>query len=163
MGDDTALEDALCARNFCEISAAEMGPAIWKTIHDVTRVHDPTPERQEALRQFISSLALLLPCSKCSEHFQVLAEGVQTDTRLAALKWGIDAHNAVNARLGKPVLSYKEAVRHIANQEAAEGVPSTSSNTTGLVVAVCVLAGVVVILFAVLLARALRKKTNTHS
>jgi hypothetical protein len=127
-GNDIAvLEAALKDPAFAHVSAENMGPSLWKAIHNITRVYVPTPEKEAALKAFISSLAVLLPCSVCAEHFKALAPTVQTDTSVAALKWGIDVHNLVNKRLNKPVLTYAQAVKAI-----SDGDTVSSSTAAGM-------------------------------
>ena len=142
--DDTVLERALQDPEFAYVSAEAMGPSLWKAIHNITRVYVPTPEKMQALAAFMDSLAVLLPCSVCAQHFQALAPTLKVDSSLAALKWGIDVHNSVNKRLNKPVLSYKEAVRLIGSgggsgatssfnpAPALAAAPTKSATNTGL-------------------------------
>jgi hypothetical protein len=87
------------------------GPLQWRTLHQLLRGYpnEPTPAHETALREYTSALATLLPCSICATHWATLAPTVQTASRLAAMKWGVDVHNTVNKRLGKPVLTYAEA------------------------------------------------------
>ena len=128
--DTAVLEAALKDPVFAHVSAENMGPSLWKAIHNITRVYVPTPEKEAALKAFISALAVLLPCSVCAQHFQALAPTVQTDTSVAALKWGIDVHNLVNKRLNKPVLSYSEAVKAIAAGDSVGG--NVAKNSTDM-------------------------------
>jgi hypothetical protein len=54
---------------------------------------------------------MVLPCFWCRLHFsQVLAEYPIPDTEV--FKWSVDVHNLVNERLGKPVVSFEEALTH---------------------------------------------------
>jgi hypothetical protein len=92
------------------------------------------------------SLGDLLPCAVCAQHWTTIAQTVDTTSRAAALKWSVDAHNTVNARLGKPVLSYPEAMQAIVGMCPGNKYqpPSTcaagSAKLTGLNVAIAVLA-----------------------
>jgi hypothetical protein len=87
------------------------GPLQWRTLHQLLRGYPnaPTPAHETALREYTAALATLLPCSICATHWASLAPTVATTSRLAAMKWGVDVHNTVNKRLGKPLLSYAEA------------------------------------------------------
>jgi hypothetical protein len=89
------------------------GPLQWSTLHQMLRGYPdkPTAAHKRALKQYVESLILLLPCSICGQHWKAIAPTVNTSSRLQAMKWGVDVHNAVNARLHKPVLSYAEAAR----------------------------------------------------
>lgn len=94
-------------------SPAVWGPLQWQTMAQLLRgypVHNPDPQTQQALRDYVAALVRLLPCKACASHWAQLAGTVQTASRYDALKWLIDTHNTVNQRLGKPQLTYKQAV-----------------------------------------------------
>ena len=91
------------------------GPHAWEFFHAVTFAFpdEPTPEDQMSMVQFIYSLRHLLPCKRCREHFANLLREFPPDTHVMSRKdisrWMVDAHNKVNARLGKPTMSYEHA------------------------------------------------------
>lgn len=126
----------------------------WRALHALLSGYPDAPDAatQSALRAYLISLAALLPCPRCREHWAALAPTVDTSSRLAAMKWAVDAHNSVNARLGKPVLTYKDAVAALAAEQRQKqpwGATRTSNgsscgggsaaNVIGLSVAVAVL------------------------
>jgi hypothetical protein len=176
--DAAVLAAAVKDPEFTQVPAAAFGPPFWTAIHNITRTYAPTPEKAAALRSFMESLAVLLPCSLCSEHFAKLAPTVATDSTLSAVKWGIDTHNSVNKRLGKPVYSYAEAVKLIKSQSPSKGkdqslCPCNLSNDSNATTPVCkyggYIAGLVILggfLLACVVALLLiirRKKTSTSS
>ena len=117
--DVAALEHALKTPGFAATGPMCWGPAQWTALHQMLRGYPrqaASPEKQRALRQYVEALADLLPCSICATHWRQLAGTVDTADRFHALKWSIDAHNTVNARLGKPVLSYADAVKTLQAQ-----------------------------------------------
>lgn len=71
---------------------------LWGEIHDPARSWSP---------DFIQSIANRLPCGDCRDHFRayVAANPPPIGDDVACHAWGIALHNAVNARLGKPVFS----------------------------------------------------------
>jgi hypothetical protein len=84
-------------------------------LHQMARGYpreSPTDQQKTALVSYVTSLGDLLPCSFCAKHWRELAPSVAqaTGSRHDVLKWTIDVHNAVNARLHKPVLTYAQAV-----------------------------------------------------
>jgi len=109
--EDADILSAVNDPAFSTVRAEEMGPPLWKGLHIIARTFDPTPEKQQALREYVSAMATLLPCPKCSRHFADIVPSLRANSREEALKWSIDAHNNVNARLGKRVLTYKEALK----------------------------------------------------
>ncbi len=92
------------------------GPPQWIALHQYARSYprkNPTNEVQQAARNYVMAMVHLIPCNECSGHWAKIAPTVVTTDRCSFLKWTIDVHNQVNARKGKPVLSYEEAVRQI--------------------------------------------------
>lgn len=118
------------------------GPLQWQTLHQLLRGFEPTPDKRQALEAYVGALVHLLPCDTCAQHWSSLSRTVDTSSRTAALKWSIDAHNAVNARLGKPVLTYAEAVEAITRvcPDNTYRPPCGSGKITALNITVGVLA-----------------------
>ena len=110
MNDDKVVQDALADSKFRQMAAQSFGPAMWTSIHNIALAYDPTPEKKKDLVEFMDNLATLFPCQKCSPHIREAIKTMPTDSKLSVFKWSIDFHNAVNARIGKPVLSYKQAI-----------------------------------------------------
>jgi len=96
------------------------GPFFWHTIHIVALGYskNPTYNDKKCAKEFYESLAFLIPCAVCREHYKnYLGKNPLTpflDTRKDLLKWTINNHNSVNKMLGKPewaddeVISYYE-------------------------------------------------------
>jgi hypothetical protein len=96
------------------------GPFFWHTIHIVALGYpkNPTYTDKKSAKEFYESLAHLLPCSLCREHYKkhIVDKPISTflDSRTDLIKWTIDIHNEVNKKTGKPewtleeVLSYYE-------------------------------------------------------
>ena len=98
------------------------GPFFWHTMHIVALGYpkNPTYTDKKCAKEFYESLAFLLPCSICREHYKgyLQEKPIATflDSRTDLIKWTIQIHNKVNKMLGKPewtleeVLSYYEKV-----------------------------------------------------
>ena len=98
------------------------GPFFWHTMHIVALGYskNPTYTDKKCAKEFYESLAFLLPCSICREHYKeyLQEKPISTflDSRTDLIKWTIQNHNKVNKMLGKPewtleeVLSYYEKV-----------------------------------------------------
>lgn len=96
------------------------GPFFWHTIHIVAIGYpkNPTYTDKKCAKEFYESLAFLLPCSVCREHYKEhLSKNPLTpflDSRTDLIKWTVSIHNKVNVSLGKrewtleEVLSYYE-------------------------------------------------------
>lgn len=86
------------------------GPGIWWTLHTTASTYpdDPDPERQRECVSFVSSLPAMIPCNACSGHFRGelatsdISKACSNGEELSRM-W-CTVHNAVNARLGKPLM-----------------------------------------------------------
>ena len=105
-----------------EFPPSVWGPFFWHTIHIVALGYskNPTYTDKKCAKEFYESLAFLLPCPVCREHYKkhLTDKPISTflDSRTHLLKWTIEVHNSVNKQLGKPewtleeVLAYYEKV-----------------------------------------------------
>lgn len=89
------------------------GPRKWRELHE----SEPPANVAVWVAKFIAGLA----CPDCQAHFAEVVEKLPPDATSAEAwrRWGVRAHNAVNARLGKPVLDEAEALRLIEAAGAA--------------------------------------------
>lgn len=111
---DVALNDPA----FSASGPACWGPLQWMALHQFARGYprsNPSPAQRAAVQSYVTALSSVMPCPRCASHWQQIAPTVvdALDDRKALLKWTIDVHNSVNARLGKPVLTYGQAVAAI--------------------------------------------------
>ena len=118
------------------------GPVQWAAMHQMARgfpLHNPSPEKQAAVKAYMLALVEVLPCSICATHWKNIAPTVDTSSRNAFLKWTIDVHNSVNKRTEKTVLSYRDAIEAIVLQCTGNrltlcsgngSAPGQSSNST---------------------------------
>ena len=98
------------------------GPFFWHTIHIVALGYpkNPTYTDKKCAKDFYESLAYLLPCSICRDHYKehLSKHPITTflDSRTDLIKWTIEIHNKVNKTLGKKewtleqVLMYYERI-----------------------------------------------------
>ena len=96
------------------------GPHGWKFIHYITLGYPNNPTQNDRIRyyNFFMSLAEVIPCSICGNHFkQHLEITPLNDETLSSrdnlMKWAIDMHNHVNARNGKKIYSVHDALKAI--------------------------------------------------
>lgn len=85
------------------------GPYFWGALH-LTALGCPDAQ---VIRTFVECYKTVLPCIACREHFtRVLEENPvpTTEDRMVIFAWSVDVHNLVNERLGKPILSYDQAL-----------------------------------------------------
>ncbi|AVK76988.1 Sulfhydryl oxidase [Pandoravirus macleodensis] len=92
-----------------------VGPPLWETMHYAAfQCPEPFVERAPALLDLVRAYAALLPCAECRGHFAALLaahppEEAARAGRQAFARWTVDAHNMVNARLGKPLVTFEQA------------------------------------------------------
>ena len=107
------LEGALRDPEFAHVTPEVLGPYVWSAMHHIARGFQPTPAKRAAFHRWLVDLAVLLPCDVCSRDFGKIAPTVTTSSTADALRWTIDAHNKVNVKLGKPALSYADAIANM--------------------------------------------------
>lgn len=95
------------------------GPMIWGSMHSMAISFEKTQKGQPpltryAFENFITSIAFLLPCPECRNHFiDNLKLNALTDSdfesNVALFKWTWQLHNTVNKMLGKKEISFADA------------------------------------------------------
>jgi len=151
--DTTALDVALSYPAFSHVSPQCFGPPMWKSLHNIFRAYDPTPEKEAALKQFMSNLATLFPCPRCGMHIQEAIKTMPTDSKYSAFKWSIDFHNSVNERTGKPILSYTDAIREIVKCTPTVQTPSSWKLPCTIFIVLFILAMIAVSILSILLSK----------
>lgn len=94
------------------------GPVLWKSLHKITFTYPENPSiaHRKTMHEYMLRFAQVLPCKTCSVHFLQLVNDTIPNYEAHALdgprelsRWGVDVHNDVNARLGKPIYTYEQA------------------------------------------------------
>lgn len=94
------------------------GPFFWHTIHLVAIGYPRTPTYtdKKCAKEFYESLAFLLPCAVCRDHYKEhLSTSPLTpflDSRTDLIRWTVDIHNKVNKTLGKREWSLEEVLTY---------------------------------------------------
>jgi hypothetical protein len=94
------------------------GPFFWHTIHIVAIAYpkNPTYLDKKYAKDFYESLAFLLPCAICREHYKehLGKHPITTflDSRTDLIKWTIEVHNSVNKTLEKPEWTLPEVLAY---------------------------------------------------
>jgi FAD-linked sulfhydryl oxidase len=103
-GDKSAVEAA--APVACPPDRDELGRHSWTLLHTLAAYFPSTPTtaQSEAAVSFIRAVGMLYPCRHCAEDFERgLAEHPpRANSREELSVWMCEAHNRVNALLGKP-------------------------------------------------------------
>jgi hypothetical protein len=76
----------------------------------------PTYTDKKCAKEFYESLAYLIPCPVCREHYKkhLTEKPINTflDSRTDLIKWTIDIHNKVNQTHGKPEWTLEEVLAY---------------------------------------------------
>jgi len=94
------------------------GPFFWHTIHIVALGYpkNPTYTDKKCAKEFYESLAFLIPCAVCREHYKDnLSKHPLTpflDSRTDLIRWTVDLHNFVNKSTGKPEWTLEEVLAY---------------------------------------------------
>ena len=96
------------------------GPHAWIFLHSIALAYPscPSKEDKDKIKNFFTDLENIIPCDKCRSNYKNhITKYPLTDKILCSkenlVKWSIDIHNSVNKMLGKPELSYEEALNHL--------------------------------------------------
>jgi hypothetical protein len=95
------------------------GPLFWMTMHIIALGYpsEPSYTDKKAAKDFYESLANLIPCPMCRDHYKEHLKNYplmpNLDSRSDLFKWTIDLHNAVNVSLNKPTWTQDEVINYI--------------------------------------------------
>ena len=105
------------------------GPMFWHTIHVVALSYPSNPNyaQKRAAKEFYESMAELIPCPMCREHYKEhlkkLPLSPHLDRRDDLFRWTVQLHNEVNVMLKKPAVSEAESIAFYTRVGARERSP----------------------------------------
>ena len=114
---------------FAVVTSGQVGPKLWASIHTLARGVN-SAKKSAAFRKWLQALAPVFPCPVCAGHWARIAPTFNATTPASAVKWTVDVHNSVNARLHKPQLSDAAALAAIMGSSSGGG--SMSSSMSGV-------------------------------
>ena len=80
----------------------------------LTYPNEPSYAQKKGAKEFFESLAHLIPCPKCREHYTVYLQKLpispHLDRRADLFRWTVNLHNEVNVSLGKGRITELEAI-----------------------------------------------------
>ena len=92
------------------------GPPLWFTLHNAATSYSnqPTEVEKQRMKLLIENLIMLIPCASCKEHFYTFVSQSNLNRVVASrenlFNFFVHAHNYVNRRLQKPVMSLETAM-----------------------------------------------------
>ena len=108
-----------------QLSLPEWGRLGWAWLHTlaITYPHRPTDYDRRVVSLRIWNFVSHLPCWECQRHATQFVRSYPPDTRSTHTlqRWAWNFHNAVNLRLGKPLVSFSGYQRIYARLIRAAG------------------------------------------
>jgi hypothetical protein len=92
------------------------GPHYWATFHFMAATYDDNPNLsvQKAMKTFIQTIPVILPCKECQDHaFNFIKESnldKAISNRKELFTFFFNFHNKVNERLNKPLMNFNDAL-----------------------------------------------------
>lgn len=84
----------------------QLGRATWTFLHTLAATHPAEPSDKEVNRieRFMNDFSHIYPCAPCADSFRNIIKHrpVDASTGPRFAQWMCDAHNDVNAEIGKP-------------------------------------------------------------
>ena len=90
------------------------GPGAWTFLHSVTLNYPDTPSQQDKneYADFFYSLANILPCSICQNHFRnnlnELPIKLYLQSKNTLVEWLFEIHNRINVETKKKIITLQE-------------------------------------------------------
>ena len=117
------------------------GEYFWKTIHVVALGYPgggASAAQKDAYRAFFESLKTTIPCEVCAKGYANILgkrdlEAALEGGRDSLVRWSVDVHNDVGAKLGKPPMTekYVKNVYIFEKCGGSEGGPCAGEGTDG--------------------------------
>ena len=92
------------------------GPGLWTSIHCMSFNYpeNPSYDDKKKYSDFFNLLGDMLPCVYCRKSYKTYMKNMPIDDfledRLGCTIWAFVLHNLVNAKIGKPLIDFKECV-----------------------------------------------------
>jgi len=91
----------------------QWGSALWDSMHWIAAgcPDQPNLVEQQGYKHYFETLPFILPCQECREHIQQVYQQLPLSAPILSQgaflrQWVFEIHNAVNARLSKPLLPW---------------------------------------------------------
>jgi hypothetical protein len=109
------------------------GPFFWHTIHIAALGYpqEPTYSDKKAMKEFLESLQVIIPCPICRKHYAShlakMPVSASIDSRNDVFRWTVELHNEVNVMLGKRKYTETEVIQYYTRLGARGKSPVVSS------------------------------------
>ena len=84
------------------------GTHLWAYIHTISLMNKP----EEEVKACLKSIPDVIPCLACQFSFREICNEIDNIdcSGHGLFEWTVDVHNRINKSLGKPELTYEEAI-----------------------------------------------------
>lgn len=103
---------------------SQWGPSGWTMLHAASLEAD---RLEEPFESFVESYVSHLPCETCRVHAKDYVRN--NPVQKPYFQWTVSFHNAVNERLGKPIVDLKDAYQVWASKECSFSCRGSGSST----------------------------------
>jgi hypothetical protein len=109
----------------------------------------PTDAERAAATSFYQSLAFLIPCPRCREHYAQLIRQIPlaANSQRELVEWVWTIHNKVNEQLGRSSVSFEAFLQHM------ESLSNTITVGIPLTTGICIGVGVSALVYYMFLRR----------
>jgi hypothetical protein len=107
------------------------GPIFWDSMHIVSLAYpvQPTEADKAGAKAFFESLATVIPCPICREHYsaKIKESPIALDSKGELIYWVWDIHNQVNTMLNKPTVTIEQFMERMRNLGSIRGTSASAS------------------------------------
>ncbi len=107
------------------------GPIFWDSMHIASLAYpvQPTEADKAGAKAFFESLASVIPCPICREHYsaKIKESPIALDSKGELIYWVWDIHNQVNTMLNKPTVTIEQFMERMRNLGSIRGTSTSSS------------------------------------
>lgn len=90
------------------------GEHLWGLIHTMTIIDfEESGPHNQRIFVCLKGMGAAIPCSICRAHYENEINKFNfhnLNEPMCLFRWSVDFHNEVNAKLGKPIVTYEEAL-----------------------------------------------------
>lgn len=131
------------------------GRDMWRSIHYVALgypARDPAPDTRQSYSTFFAVLGNVLPCAKCSLHYNnhITSNPLEPSLvgRAELFRWTVDLHNAVNMSLGRKQWTLEHAYEVYRDRRTVQD-PGAGDNATQIVLKITTMMSSLVVVFLI--------------
>jgi hypothetical protein len=104
------------------------GPIFWDAMHIASLAYpvQPTEADKAGAKAFFESLASVIPCPICREHYsaKIKESPIAVGSKGELIYWVWDIHNQVNTMLNKPTVTIEQFMDRMRNLGSIRGSSS---------------------------------------